>query len=410
MRQLRLRKLRASSKVLISLSVVIFVYTVATTIMQYKLALFVDELTPSYTFFGLIMGLPWLFSLLTDMPTGAFAERFGKKRTVTLGLFGLALSGFILSAVSNVFNLFWVLVLFGIFEGFLTVAGMASIIAAAARLKENRFVVGYLSASSFGYAVGPLLAGAVVAWFGGQTPFLIFACICFGAGVFSIFAIPADSKKTEVFFTALRNVVIKDRIYKAELKEFFSVGRIAVFIGAFMLVSGMWSEFIWAMEPILIKEAGESALWGGVILSAFVVPFALLDYPVGRWIDRKQKRFLSIFFGLFACGAGVIAFSFAHSPVLMLSAAAGTSVGFAFFYVAANGIFDSFSTYHARGLMTGVWQSAEDIGFVIGPILGGLLADIWGLRAAFMFFGFIFLVLMLAVLKEKQLIVGYELR
>ena len=137
-------------------------------------------------------------------------------------------------------------------------------------------------------------------------------------------------------------------------------------------------------------EAGESALWGGVILSAFVVPFALLDYPVGRWIDRKQKRFLSIFFGLFACGAGVIAFSFAHSPVLMLSAAAGTSVGFAFFYVAANGIFDSFSTYHARGLMTGVWQSAEDIGFVIGPILGGLLADIWGLRAAFMFFGFIF--------------------
>src|SRR3989344_4477951 len=373
MRQLRLRKLRASSKVLISLSVVIFVYTVATSIMQYKLALFVDELTPSYTFFGLIMGLPWLFSLLTDMPTGAFAERFGKKRTVTLGLFGLALSGFILSAVSNVFNLFWVLVLFGIFEGFLTVAGMASIIAASPRLRENRFVGGYVGASSSGYAIGP-----------------------FVAGVFAIFAIPADGKQTENFWQAVCNVVVKDRVYRAELKEFFSVGRIAVFLSVFMLISGMWSEFIWAMEPILVEEAGGSPLWGGVILSAFVIPFALLDYPVGRWLDRTQKRFLSIFFGLFTGGASIMVFGFTSSPVLMLLTAAAASAGFVFFYVAANGIFDSFSTSHPRGLMTGVWQSAEDIGFVIGPVLGGLLAGIWGLRAAFMFFGFIFLTLMFA--------------
>ena len=395
---------------LLSLGIVIFAYTLATSVMQYKLALFANGLSPNYTVFGLLMGLPWLFSLLTDMPTGAFAERFGRKHTVTLGLFGLSASGFFLAAASNIFNLFWVLVLFGIFEGFLTVAGMASIIAASPRLRENRFVGGYLGASSSGYAIGPLLAGAVVLWFGGQTPFLIFASICFVAGVFSIFAIPADGKQTENFWQAVCNVVVKDRVYRAELKEFFSVGRIAVFLSVFMLISGMWSEFIWAMEPILVEEAGGSPLWGGAILSAFVIPFALLDYPVGRWLDRTQKRFLSIFFGLFTGGASIMVFGFTSSPVLMLLTAAAASAGFVFFYVAANGIFDSFSTSHPRGLMTGVWQSAEDIGFVIGPVLGGLLADIWGLRAAFMFFGFIFLTLMFAVLKEKQLIAKYELR
>src|SRR3989344_9332430 len=129
MRALRFIRVSKRGKTLLALSIVIFIYTLATSILQYNLALFTDALAASYTLFGFVMGLPWLFSLLTDMPTGALAERFGKKRTIVLGLLGLAASCLFFYFVSGLFQLFWGLVLFSVFEGFLTVAGMASVIA-----------------------------------------------------------------------------------------------------------------------------------------------------------------------------------------------------------------------------------------------------------------------------------------
>ena len=378
--------------------------------MQYNLALFTDTLAPNYTLFGVVMGLPWFFSLLTDMPTGAFADRFGRKRTIVLGLLGLGASGLLFYAASGLFELFWVLVLFGTFEGFLTVAGMASVIAASPHGKEHQFVGGYTSASAFGYMIGPLAGGAAVAWFGGRMPFLIFGLICFIAAAVAQLAIREPERRHDSIFSALRNVFHKDHVYVAELREFFSVGRMALFVVFFMLLVGMWSEFIWAMEPVFIASLRISPFMGGLILTAFVAPFALLDYPLGRWLDRTQKRFTAIIAGLVAGGSGVVLFSVTSSIFWLVAFAAIVSSGFALFYVAVNGIFDSFSDHHRRGYMTGVWQSAEDVGFVLGPIVGGLLADWVGLGGAFRTFGAIFLLSILWVLWERKVIQRYEAR
>ena len=409
MRHLRLFRIQRRGKTLLALSAIILIYTFATSIMQYNLALFADSLAPTYTLFGLVMGLPWFFSLLTDMPIGAFADRFGRKRTIVLGLLGLGASGVIFYMVSGLLQLFWALVIFGMFEGFLTVAGMASVIATSPSGKENQFIGGYSSASAFGYFIGPLAGGLAVAWFGGRTPFLIFGTICFiAAAIAQIFIREYNHRAHETFFRTIRNIFIKDHLYSAELKEFFSVGRLSFFVGFFMLLVGMWSEFIWAMEPLFVNSIHTSPIIGGIILSAFVAPFALLDYPVGRWIDRTQKRFFSILFGLILGGSGIILFSFASHPYALVSLAVIVSTGFVFFYIAVNGLFDSFSDRHRRGYMTGVWQSAEDIGFVLGPIFGGIIADFLGLRGAFLIFGATFLISILWVLWEKENIQQYE--
>ncbi|MBI4085764.1 MAG: MFS transporter [Candidatus Liptonbacteria bacterium] len=396
---------------LFALSAVILIYAFATSIMQYNLALFTDSLASNYTLFGLVMGLPWFFSLLTDMPVGAFADRFGRKRTIVLGLLGLGASGFLFYMVSGLFQLFWALVIFGAFEGLLTVAGMASVIATSPAGKENQFIGGYSGASAFGYFIGPLAGGVAVAWFGDRTPFLIFGAVCFAAaGIAYIFIREHNRRAQETFFRAVGNIFTKDRLYSAELKEFFSAGRLSVFVGFFMLLVGMWSEFIWAMEPLFAKSINTSPVMGGVILSAFIAPFAFLDYPVGRWIDRTQKRFFSILLGLVLGGGGIVLFSFTSHPYALISLAALVSTGFVFFYVAVNGLFDSFSDRHRRGYMTGVWQSAEDIGFVIGPIFGGVAADFLGLRGAFLIFGATFLLSILWVLWERKNIRKYERR
>ena len=409
MRHLRLFRIQKRGTTLLALSAVILTYTFATSIMQYNLALFTDALASTYTLFGLVMGLPWFFSLLTDMPIGAFADRFGRKRTIVFCLFWLGASGILFFFVLGLFKLFWGFVIFGIFEGFLTVAGMASVIATSPTGKENQFIGGYSSASALGYFIGPLAGGLAVAWFGDRTPFLIFGAVCFAAAIIAQIFIREYNRHTrETFFRAIRNIFIKDYLYFAELKEFFSAGRLSVFVSFFMLLVGMWSEFIWAMEPLLVSSIHASPIIGGIILSAFVAPFALLDYPVGRWIDRTQKRFFSILFGLILGGSGIILFSFASHPYALILFAVLVSTGFVFFYVAVNGLFDSFSDHHRRGYMTGVWQSAEDIGFILGPIFGGIMADLFSLRGAFLVFGITFLLSILWVLRERKNIQQYE--
>jgi len=359
--------------------------------MQYNLALFSNGLSPNYTVFGAVMGLPWLFSLLTDMPAGALAERIGKKRMIVIGLGGLAASGAFFYFVSGIVELFWVLVFFGTFEGFLTVAGMSSVIAVSPHGSEHRFVGGYTSASALGYAFGPLFGGLVVAWFGSRLPFLVFGAICLVAMFIAAMIIPDPRHEHDPIAPALRKVFVHDRIYLAGLREFFSGGRISWLVGIAVLLSGMWSEFIWAMEPVFVAGLGLSPLLGGLVLTAFVVPFTALDYPIGIWIDRTQKRFVSIVIGLILGGVSMILFGVASSPLLLIGLAALVSTAYAFFYVAVNGIFDSLSDRHRRGHMTGVWQAAEDIGYVLGPIAGGVLADAFHLSGAFVAFGLLFL-------------------
>ncbi|MBI2637526.1 MAG: MFS transporter [Candidatus Sungbacteria bacterium] len=395
---------------LIAMSVIIFIYTFATSIMQYNLAIFTGALAQSYTLFGIIMGLPWLFSLLTDIPVGAFADRFGYKRTIILGLLGLSLSGFLLYTASNFIQLFWVLVIFGVFEGLLTVSGMALVIMASSSGKENQFVGGYTTASSLGYVVGPFAGGLIVAWFGNGVPFLLFGAICLFAVFVAIILLKEGGAPKQKFFSAVADVWKKDKMYVSEFREFFSVGKESLLVGAFMLLVGMWSEFIWAMEPLFIHQTGASAVAGGIILSCFVIPFALFDYAIGRWIDRTQKRFLSILLGLILAGSGILLFSSAHSPLWFGLFAALASMGFAFFYVSINGIFDSLSDHHRRGHMTGVWQAAEDIGFVLGPVVGGIVADILGMRGAFVVFGLFFIAFTLPVIYARKNIKRYESR
>ena len=150
------------------------------------------------------MGLPWLFSLLTDIPVGALADRFGYKKTVALGLFGLSFSGFLLYGVSNFIQLFWVLVVFGVFEGLLTVAGLALVILSSPSGKENQFVGGYTTASSLGYVVGPFVGGLAVAWFGNGIPFLMFGVICLFAAFVAIILLKDGRGAQQSFFPLLR--------------------------------------------------------------------------------------------------------------------------------------------------------------------------------------------------------------
>lgn len=60
----------------------------------------------SFTTIGIFFGIFALFSLLLEYPTGVFADRFGRKRAVTLGSFLLMIGGVIIASAINGWMLF----------------------------------------------------------------------------------------------------------------------------------------------------------------------------------------------------------------------------------------------------------------------------------------------------------------
>lgn len=105
----RLVRIGRHRKILLVVCGIIFAYTFSTSILQYNLSLFTNDLSTSYVFFGILMGLPWFFSLLVDMPVGAFADRYGKKHSMLVGFIGMGLSGFLLYIVESSLNPFLLL-------------------------------------------------------------------------------------------------------------------------------------------------------------------------------------------------------------------------------------------------------------------------------------------------------------
>jgi len=51
-----------------------------------------------------------------------------------------------------------------------------------------------------------------------------------------------------------------------------------------------------------------------------------------------------------------------------------------------------------KGGIVGVWDTAEDLGYVIGPLVGGVVAEVYkDITLPFIFFGVLLLLLILTV-------------
>jgi len=77
--------------------------------------------------------------------------------------------------------------------------------------------------------------------------------------------------------------------------------------------------------------------------------------------------------------------------------------GLALIVPAYEGLLTDVSCGKDRGCVVGVWDTAEDIGYIIGPILGGAVAVFYkDVTMPFVFMGAILLLLIVPVLLVKR--------
>ncbi len=152
-----------------------------------------------------------------------------------------------------------------------------------------------------------------------------------------------------------------------------------------LAISGM--GLILPFLPLLVRSFGVDdpasvQRWSGAIFSAPFL-FAALMTPVWGWVGDRFGRKIMVVRSLLGLSVALFLMSFAKSPgeLLLLRVLQGVVSGF---IPAAIALVSSSAPRHRQGTALGTLASAQAAGVVLGPLLGGVLADSIGTRALFL--------------------------
>lgn len=141
--------------------------------------------------------------------------------------------------------------------------------------------------------------------------------------------------------------------------------------------------------PMYLLEIGVSesavAMWSGAIFSVSFLVAAILAPFWGKMADKRGKRLMAVRAG-FCLGAVYFLGAFVTSPEQLFGVRIlqGLANGF---FPACLAIASSSAPKEKLGFSLALVQTGQIIGTVLGPLLGGTIAHLLGMRASFMLAG-----------------------
>ena len=287
--------------------------------------------------------------------TGAFADRYGKRRTIALGAFLAALS-------SMLCILAWSWEQLLILRGF---GGVADAIAGPALLalvaelsgKEKGKAIGiFRSSQGLAFIIGPMLGGTIAHFFSIYAPFYVdFGLTILGILLFLLLVPEAKRKRKKFAFSPKTLRSIKQnltlmRIAYLGFSETFAFAALCSFVPALAIGSGM-SEVEIAM-----------------FFTAEAVVFTLTNIVVGTFSDRIGRKPIMII-GLTCSSVNLMAFFFAKDfwQILLLMALYG--FGSSSVYVMSSTMAADILPEENRAMLFGAFDALIDLGLVAGPAI-----------------------------------------
>lgn len=241
-------------------------------------------------------------------------------------------------------------------------------------------------ASSFGYLMAPILAGLVIVTLVDWKAFivawiLLFISICF------FLALNFVGKKE-----IQDDMEIRERVRPINLLLSVSLWhRIVKIIAPILVLTCLLNiidSFFWTIGPIVAEGMSQYHQFAGFFMVAFTLPPLLVGWGIGKITTKygkKQTAFVSLLIGSLILSTMM----FWHNPFILIAIVLLFSSSIAFSWPAINGVYADFISETDN--LTREIESVEDffvnIGYIVGPILAGFLADRAGNMTAFSILG-----------------------
>ncbi|MGH2661268.1 MAG: MFS transporter [Actinomycetota bacterium] len=354
------------------------------------LPLFARSFGVGRTEVGLLNAAFGVARLITDLGAGPMVGRLGERHSATLGTVVVGVS----SALSAVAPSFGFLVLFrslgGAGSSLLFVALMSYLLRSVDPGRMARAMSLFVSSFLLGTVLGQPIGGLIAEWFGLAAPLWFYAGACgisallmlrylTGAGGRASPPPPTDTAD-EVLAESEGPVAAGWRRARKLLRSRPFVTALVANGVMFWLLASVRLTLV----PLFAGEEAHLSEFGiGVVLGAAAVgQFAVVGWA-GRVADRRGRK-TALVPGLAGLLVTVAVMGWAVEPWLLAATlvAMGLSTGFAAVVPAA--VVADVTPGRSSASAVGVFRFAGDVGFVLGPAITGLAADVLGFRGAFL--------------------------
>jgi MFS family permease len=141
------------------------------------------------------------------------------------------------------------------------------------------------------------------------------------------------------------------------------------------LVNNLNDALAWGLVPLFLAAGGASPAEIGLVAGIYPGVWALGQIWTGHWSDTVGRKPL-IVAGMLLQAASLALLAVSDGAVgLAAVAAAGQGAGTALVYPTLIAAISDAATPVARPAMVGVYRFWRDMGFVVGGLLAGVLAD-----------------------------------
>lgn len=339
--------------------------------------LYIIDLGASYTMLGIIVSIYGAVQLVTQIPIGRLSDRIGRKGLIILGLISFTIMPPLYIHATSAYLLIPIRMLGGVGASAVWPLAMALIIEQADSQGRGA-AMGWYNASFYSaLAFGPLIGGALYDLFGLEAPFYFWALL----GLASILIVLIKVKEPE------RRAVLS-KTATAGIKEGLILpGYMATFLACcgVVLWMGIVGGFNFTMLPSYASGLGLSTTEVGLLYLVYGGTMALSNIYFGRQADRgRRKRLIVLSCLLGTISFGLLIFAGSLLQALLLLAALGTSLGIG--NPAAAALIADTTCASRRGEIFGIFNTARMTGVVIGPLIAGLTADMYGVNGAILAF------------------------
>jgi len=141
-----------------------------------------------------------------------------------------------------------------------------------------------------------------------------------------------------------------------------------------------------AILPSIKHDFHMSDFEGGLLISSFLIVYAIATLPLGVWADRGiRKNIVALCVGIWSVSTALA--GFAQNLPQLFSMRSILGIGEAGYAPASLSLLGDFFSKAKRGRVLSYWSIGTLVGAAIGVALGGLVADTLGWRWAFYIVG-----------------------
>ncbi len=373
------KNLKSVPKSLKLLSLAFLIYSFSWGMILPYFSIYIKSIVPNYSQVGFIISLMSIVAAVISIFVGDLIDKVGRKKILLFAFINYLVIGPIYTVTHSVSTLVAARVYHGVAAVGIWIPGRTYVRDISPADKKSEYMGYFYTASAIAYTIGPVFGALIIS-------FLDIRSLFYAVGFAAIIAativhhIPDSIKPKRSISQGLKDVVFKDKFIAKELKDYMDEKGMGVKVTMISFLSKMSSAILVMIVALYIHNLGGSLWQIGLVYSLMYLPF-IFQFVFGEMADTIGSKKMLVIGASLAC-VFFSALFFANNYSYILLFTFFGSCGLAMVAPVVSGYVSRMAKDN-NGEITGIYGAVADMAAFTGPLVAGLIADMYGLNFVF---------------------------